>query len=240
MRTSEQTAALSAALAKAQGAFGPVPRHRTAKVYPRDKSKPPYEYRYATLADVWEVARRPLAEAGLSLVQDPLTQGQQLTLTTRLQHESGEWLESDLTVALYDLAPQTVGSALTYARRYGMSAILGLVTDDDDDGGAAQPGQAGQGARTATVRAASPPAPAPAPADLDAAKLRGQYAAINALCIRLAADGRADVVNAILSQLTGGPANPARLPRTQLRTCWKQLKELETSGQTPGDQGAAT
>jgi hypothetical protein len=54
-----------------------------------------------------------------------------------LSHESGEWIQSSLSLPLAKHDPQGVGSAITYGRRYGLSAIVGIVADVDDDANAA-------------------------------------------------------------------------------------------------------
>ena len=56
---------------------------------------------------------------------------------TILAHESGQWIQSELCMPLAKNDPQGVGSAITYGRRYGLAAIVGIVADDDDDGNAA-------------------------------------------------------------------------------------------------------
>ena len=64
--------------------------------------------------------------------------GQQITITTILMHESGEWMESEpFTLKATKIDPQGAGSAVTYGRRYSLSAILGVAWDADDDGAAA-------------------------------------------------------------------------------------------------------
>ena len=60
-------------------------------------------------------------------------------VTTVIIHTSGQWAATTLEAFSRDVFPQAVGSALTYLRRYGLSGILGLATDDDDDGAGAQP-----------------------------------------------------------------------------------------------------
>lgn len=65
-----------------------------------------------------------------------------LFLTTRLIHESGEWIEDMATVPLPKNDPQGYGSAMTYARRYALSAITGLYQDDDDGNAASLPEKA--------------------------------------------------------------------------------------------------
>jgi hypothetical protein len=115
---------LAAALAKAQGSMENATMNR---VNPHFKSK------YADLASVLDAVRKPLSENGLAVVQ-AIHDG---NLKTILMHTSGQWVES-----LYPLPaaarPQEMGSALTYARRYSLSAITGIAADEDDDANAAE------------------------------------------------------------------------------------------------------
>ncbi|PEA90602.1 ERF family protein, partial [Bacillus thuringiensis] len=76
-----------------------------------------------------------LSKNGLSVMQIPSGDGQNVTLKTLLLHESGEWLESDaLTMKPVKNDPQAIGSCVTYARRYSLAAFLSLNTGEDDDG----------------------------------------------------------------------------------------------------------
>jgi hypothetical protein len=89
-----------------------------------------------------------LAAYGLSFSQFPDEDG----LTTILMHSSGEWMSAHAKLIIRDQTPQGHGSAITYLRRYALSAVLGIATEDDDDGNAA----------SATKPAAAKPAtPAP-------------------------------------------------------------------------------
>ena len=63
--------------------------------------------------------------------------GNTLIVETILIHESGQWVQSELCLPLAKADPQGVGSAMTYGRRYGLAAIVGIVADADDDGNAA-------------------------------------------------------------------------------------------------------
>lgn len=98
--------------------------------------------KYATLASLWQAARKPLTDNGLAVIQttdvDP---DGGLWLTTTLAHTSGEWIAGNLPVRPVQNTPQGVGSALTYARRYGLGAIAGMSADDDDDGKAGSDGK---------------------------------------------------------------------------------------------------
>lgn len=131
---SEKIGALAEALAKAQGAMSSPAKTKLAKI---ESQKGSYSYTYADLADVIEATRKPLADNGLSCCQIISYDGQALLLTTQLQHASGEWLRSTYPLPLHQ-RPQDQGSAITYARRYALCALLGIAAEDDDDGAAAQ------------------------------------------------------------------------------------------------------
>lgn len=134
MTTSEQVAELAAALAKAQAQI---------KAAAKDRTNPFFNSKYATLEAVWDACRGPLTANGLSIVQGAAaTGGELVTVTTRLLHASGQWIESRLDLVPKDASPQAAGSALTYARRYGLAAMVGVAPEEDDDGNAAQPVQA--------------------------------------------------------------------------------------------------
>jgi hypothetical protein len=127
MEMSTTIAAIAAALAKAQSAM----RHAV-----KDSINPHFKNRYADLAGVWDACREPLAAAGLSVVQLPSTSDGIVTVRTVLMHASGEWIASDLSVPAAKLDAQGIGSAITYARRYALAAIVGVAQDDDDGEGA--------------------------------------------------------------------------------------------------------
>lgn len=133
MQQSEQINELAAALAAAQGEFGTVTRDKTAHI---EGPKARYAYRYADLASVLDAGVPALSKHGLALVQPMEPHGDGLLLHCRLLHSSGQWLDSTMPVPLY-ARPQETGSALTYARRYMIQALLGLASEDDD-GKAAQ------------------------------------------------------------------------------------------------------
>jgi hypothetical protein len=103
---------------------------------PKDSVNPHFKSRYADLATVLDTVRPVLARHKLAVVQMPTEMDGGPGLATTLVHESGEWMRA--TVRLYPgkQDPQGIGSALTYARRYGLQAVLGIAADDDDDGAA--------------------------------------------------------------------------------------------------------
>lgn len=116
-------------IAKALVAF-----HRLVGKIPKDSNNPFFKSKYASLSDILDKIQGPLNEAGLAYAQFPGKDG----LTTILIHsESGEYMEDTYAVQPVKNDPQSLGSAITYARRYSIGAILGLNIDEDDDGNAA-------------------------------------------------------------------------------------------------------
>ena len=100
----------------------------------KDAINPFYKSKYATLDTIWETIRKPLSENGLSVAQTMnLTSDGKSVLETTLYHTSGEWISGQQLVNPVKDDPQSLGSAISYARRYSLSAILGIVADEDDD-----------------------------------------------------------------------------------------------------------
>lgn len=138
MKHSESIVKLAAALAKAQSAF---------KGVAKDSTNPHFKAKYASLDAVMEAVRGPLASNGLSILQGatvPETNEGTLvgfTLETMLLHESGEWVSNGVYIPVEKASAQGIGSGISYGRRYGVSALLALTTDEDDDGNAATKAQ---------------------------------------------------------------------------------------------------
>jgi hypothetical protein len=136
---------LAEALSRAQADFPPIVKDKIATV---KSEKGTYQYQYADLASVLDAVRAPLAKHGLAYTQLIKLQGDgRSILVTRLMHVTGENVEAEW--ALPTGSPQQVGSALTYARRYCLCAMLGVAAEVDDDDG-----QAGQSATPAAKPAA--------------------------------------------------------------------------------------
>ena len=123
MQKSEKIDLLATALSKAQAQIRPAPK---------DAVNPHFKSKYADLASVVDAYRDALSMHGLSLSQHPSSEGQKVVITTLLMHTSGQWLESDLAITAQQATPQSVGSAITYGRRYSAMAITGMAADDDD------------------------------------------------------------------------------------------------------------
>lgn len=108
--------------------------HKEIGKVKKDAKNPFFKSDYATLSDILDAIKEPLSSNALTFVQFPTGEN---GLTTRLMHESGEWLEDSYTMTPAKNDPQGIGSAITYQRRYALGAILGLNIDNDDDGNAA-------------------------------------------------------------------------------------------------------
>ena len=116
-------------IAKALGAF-----QAEVETIKKDASNPFFKSKYASLENIVEGVRKPLKKNGLSFSQFPTGED---SLTTILMHISGEWMKATVKMNPKEHTPQGQGSAITYMRRYALSAVLGIVTDEDDDGNAA-------------------------------------------------------------------------------------------------------
>jgi len=130
MNQSESIDELAGALAKAQGQFDSIKAAETATIKTTKGGE--YSYTYATLGSTLQAIRKPLLDNGLAIAQFPETADRQLILTTRLLHSSGQWMESEMSAAVSDADIKSMGSVITYLRRYSLMSILALGTEDDD------------------------------------------------------------------------------------------------------------
>lgn len=128
MRQSDTIAKLADALAKAQAEI---------KAIGKDRSNSHFGNKYATLDAIMEGVRGPLAKHGLSVIQGASETADGFYVESLLIHSSGEYVANVVPVPVDKRTAQGLGSALTYGRRYGVSALLVLATDEDDDGNAA-------------------------------------------------------------------------------------------------------
>ena len=97
-------------------------------------SNPYFKSKYAPLDAIVDATRPILAKHGLAIQQQPLFSDGAAGVETIIIHKSGFETSSTLLLPLKDQSPQGVGSAITYARRYALAAVLGLATEEDDDG----------------------------------------------------------------------------------------------------------
>ena len=159
MKRSETIGKLAQAKASAQGKIAAIGKDKSATVQMRNGGQ--FKYSYADLASCLEAVNGPLSEAGIALFQ-PVTvepapapadsqpkggerqaRGGRVIATTLLVHgESGEWISEDYEAPIVDATDaRSVGSAATYARRYGLLSLLAIApSEEDDDGEAARGG----------------------------------------------------------------------------------------------------
>lgn len=97
---------------------------------------PHFKSYYAGLDTVMEAAKEALNNYGIAVLQFPVHSDKGIGLETVLLHVSGQYISEVATTPLQKQDPQGVGSAITYLRRYGLCAALGIVADEDDDGNA--------------------------------------------------------------------------------------------------------
>lgn len=138
------------AIVKAQSKLKPVKK---------ETNNPFFNKKYADLAAVMD-ALKVYTEEGIAITQSPMPceKPNHIAIVTQLTHTSGEWMRSTLELPMTKNDPQGAGSAITYARRYALGCMTGLVTEEDDDGNShAEPPASRQGSyafnKTASAKA---------------------------------------------------------------------------------------
>lgn len=120
---SENINEIMTALSKAQGKIQPASK---------DKSNPYFKSKYADLSSVWDACREALSDQGLAVVQTVGRSESGMVLVTTLGHSSGQWIRSEMPIITAKNDPQSLGSIITYYRRYSLSAMVGVCPEDDD------------------------------------------------------------------------------------------------------------
>jgi len=123
MKTSDSITKIAEALSKAQATMTGA---KKASANPFFKSK------YSDLSSVMEAISESFAANGLSFIQSPGFDGERVTVETRIMHFSGEWIEGCCVLPPTKNDAQGYGSAITYAKRYGLQAMAGVPSVDDD------------------------------------------------------------------------------------------------------------
>lgn len=131
MNTSDNIDKIAPALLQAQ---------RAITFAAKEAKNPHFKNTYADLPAVIDAVKPALNTAGIVFLQfaEPGS-ANELRLTTRLLHESGQWIEATATCPLTKADPQGFGSGVSYARRYCLAAAVGLYQDDDDGNAASRP-----------------------------------------------------------------------------------------------------
>lgn len=128
MRTSEKTDQIVTALVKVQSEIKMALKKTSGQVSNR-------VVKYADFASVVEASRPALVKHGLAIVQGAEIREFGWILVTRLAHVSDQWYESEFPLVAKDNSAQAMGSALTYAKRYSWTTMVGVVSEDEDDDG---------------------------------------------------------------------------------------------------------
>jgi len=125
MNQSESIEELSKALCLAQAEMGGAIK---------DSKNPFFKSTYADLESVIKVIKPAFAKNGLSFVQLPVTSegGKGVGVSTMLMHNSGQWIQGEFLLPMEKVTPQGAGSAITYARRYGLTSLVGIPQVDLD------------------------------------------------------------------------------------------------------------
>lgn len=135
MDRSESIKEITAAIAKVQGELKPIAK---------DKDNPIAHSKYANLDSINQELLPLTSKNGLAVMQYPVTKDNKIGCGTIVTHTSGEYLHFEpylITVAENKRmsVAQEGGATITYAKRYQISAIFGIVTDEDQDGAQPEP-----------------------------------------------------------------------------------------------------
>lgn len=185
---------------------------------------------YADLDACWAAARGPLSKNGLSVTQWPTTDGARVTITTMLLHASGQYLQGSVTLKARDDSPQAVGSAVTYGKRYGFSAAIGLTADKDDDGQASQDGSGTKGSSNGNGNSAAKKNPTDHDYGKPSAAERAKEAAAQKAREDkiLAAKAAAAAKSALATEAPLPPAQPAIFDKdNQAQVKWLHAKLVD-------------
>lgn len=124
MKTSESVAKIAPALLKAQKLMGGAKK---------SGDNPYFKSKYATLGAVLEASKDLLNENGIVILQPQISNEYGTFVETTLLHESGEYVSSQTKIVFAKEGdPQAQGSAISYARRYGLQSLLSMPAEDDD------------------------------------------------------------------------------------------------------------
>jgi ERF superfamily len=155
LRTSDSTANIAAALARAQAQFLAVSKELTAQI--ETKSGRAFSYTYADLPAIFSAIRAALTKEEIAVTQALQLRAHHLITETVLLHSSGEFLSSELALPISEHPdPRQIGSCATYGRRFGLCAMVGIAAQSEDDDAEA----ASAGTKTMKSRTRAPAATA--------------------------------------------------------------------------------
>lgn len=135
MEHSDNIADFAAAMAKVQAEIGKAVKDAENPAFKRGNRAS----KYADLSAVWD-AWQPIGPSnGFAVMQFPGVydpEAKTMGMDQLVTHSSGQWVRGDMSIPLSKVDAQGYGSACTYARRYALSAAVGICPEDDDGNGA--------------------------------------------------------------------------------------------------------
>lgn len=127
----------------------------------KNSTNPHLKNHYADLSSLMDAIKQPMADNGLAVFQPVSSMEGDLPgaiVETYIMHTSGQWMMSSFSMVSNDRKPQAIGATITYARRYALGAMLGMVAEEDDDGNS---GSGTTGPRQSAPRPTPQPQPKP-------------------------------------------------------------------------------
>lgn len=126
----DQTETKTSPIAKIAKALAAAQAEMTKAV--KDSVNPHFSSKYADLGSVMDACMPALNKNGIAVIQ-PIRDGENgRSVVTKFIHESGEILENAVPIIVGKNDMQGLGSAITYARRYGLMMLSGIAPEDDD------------------------------------------------------------------------------------------------------------
>ena len=226
MNKSDNINELIKALCEARKNFKPIVRDKTVTV--KTRSGGDYKFTYAPLENVIEATTTALADAGLAVMQFPSKDG----LESILAHSSGQYISNTIPIVQIEGGPQAFGSAISYARRYALGALLNIAFTDDDDANIAEGNKA--------KRAPNPGKGSHTPTDGAVANLSSDLAIAakddaDAIVLAFAESRQKDALDAYLTLLEGDPEYMIAVweylkPESAIRSSLKRMKAERDHG----------
>lgn len=126
---SDDITKIAAAMVSVQAEIGPAIK---------GKANPFFKSKYADLSEVWDACRDALQSNEIAVIQGARVVDGKACMETKLVHTSGQWFSSLWEMMPAKADPQSMGSAITYMRRYSLSAMVGILAEDDDGNAASR------------------------------------------------------------------------------------------------------
>lgn len=140
METSEQINEIAEAISAFQAKLPMMPKDCTVDF--KDRNGRRVHYKYTNIDTILAVIRPIMGEFGLCILQSQEIIGGRFYVTTTVMHKSGQYVRSRMAIVEQPSDMKALGTVLTYGKRYGLSALLGIASDEDLDNAVNQQGAA--------------------------------------------------------------------------------------------------